>query len=352
MQKSWILYIITGFLVTFAQAEMRDADAAMRSFDESFEKWEQRFTYTQDEATRIKLLEVRPNPRRTTQIILKSIGTQLNEPNAMRAISWIYRNDANYLKEAESIEAGKAVRSALIRSHYDRAGAGDLCITISQNFSPQDLPFLEKVAKQSPTKEEQGMASLALSIALSQLGDDPTLLAKRLEHLRTAIKTAPEDAEINGKKVTDIIGDQLYVIQYLSKGRKAPNFSGKSIGGDPVSLATSTGKVTAIAFWTEQDGKHDSWISILQNMQKVCDQAGAKMIGVYTGTPANLRQKIADREVTWENAYDQDEVISKQFRINRTPTVFLLDKEGRIQTVGEPNALINLSIQALADSSE
>jgi len=73
------------------------------------------------------------------------------------------------------------------------------------------------------------------------------------------------------------------------------------------------------------------------------------VIGIYTGNSETLRQKIADREVTWRNAFDQNREITKNYRINQTPTVFLLDKEGKIQSIGEPNALVNLSMQALAD---
>jgi len=297
MNLRWILTMLVT--IAIAYADMRSADRAMSQYDSALKAWEAKFTTAPDDAARLILLESRPSPRRTTQMILKFIGAELNDPSTMRGIAWIYENDAGFLQHPDAGEAGKAIRNALIRSHYNKPGAGDLCVIISQNFNTQDLAFLEKVAEQAASTQEQGMASLAVSIALSNLGADSSLVAKRLEHLRSAIKKIPKEKEIGDRKVTDIIGDQLYVIQYLSKGRKA--------------------------------------------------QCGAEVIGIYTGNSETLRQKIADREVTWRNAFDQNREITKNYRINQTPTVFLLDKEGKIQSIGEPNALVNLSMQALAD---
>lgn len=350
MKKYWLVALIGLVSMGVVSAEMRYADRAMSQYDESYKTWETSFASTPDDATRLELLKNRPNPRRTTQTILKHIGAQLNDPSTMRAIAWIYENDAAFLQHPDAGEAGKAIRNSLLRSHYNKPGAGDLCIAISQSFSTQDLAFLEKVAKQAANEEEQGLASLAVSIALSNLGDDAGLVAKRLEHLRSAIKKVPEDKTIRGKKVTDIISDQLYVIQFLSKGRKAPNINGKDIAGVPVTLPV--GKVTAIVFWSGTNSDLETWLPILQGTYKTAQQCGAAMVGVYTGDSATLRQKISEREVPWENVFDQQGEITKNYRINQSPTIFLLDKAGRIQSIGEPNALINLSMQALADGAE
>ena len=335
-------------LLAMAGADIRVADTAMRQYDEQLDRWEQQYTYTQDAGTRQQLLASRPDARRTTQVVLKAIGAELSRPSSMRAIAWIYENDASFLRDPAFGNAGEAIRNAMNRALYNKPGAGALCLTISQHFSPQDLGFLEKVAKQAPTAEEQGQASLAVSIALSTLGDDPALITKRLQHLRHAIKTIPEDMEINGKKVTDVISDQLYVIQYLSKGRTAPNIEGADSGGQPVSLASAAGQVTALVFWAEEDLQNENWLPIMQGMHKITADTGSRMLGVYTGGTAKLRQLVADREVTWQTAVDQAGSITQQFRISQTPTVFLLDRQGRIQSIGEPNSLINLSIQALA----
>ncbi len=352
MKTRWILSVLSIFTLSLAYGDFGTAGRAMAQYDQSYDSWEQRFTYTQDDETRLQLLKTRPEARRTTQTIIKSIGTQLNDPQSLRAIAWIYANDSQSLNNPKAPETGKAIRSALMRSHFNQAGAGDLCITISQNFSPLDLPFLEKVAKQASNEIEQGLASLSVSVALSSLGSDSELVAKRLEYLRTAIKTIPTEKQVNGKKVTDIISDQLYVIRFLSKGRKAPDFAGKDVTGAPISLTSAKGKVTALVFWSAKDVSKPSQLEFLQSMQSRLSKVGGEMIGIYTGELGTLRQKLADREATWKNAFDGSGEITKQFRISQTPAVFLLDKTGKIHSIGEPNTLINLSIQALADSTE
>jgi len=223
---------------------------------------------------------------------------------------------------------------------------------ISAFTTPEDMKFLEKVATQSPHKEDRGLASLALSSALSALGDDPELIAKRLGYLKKAIEEVQTDSVVSGKKVADIISDQVYVIQNLTKGRKAPNFQGQDIGGRKISLTETSGKVTAVLFWRDQNVLQESLIPFLKDTKKLLDEVGGEMIGVYTGDSSQLRTLVADREVTWKNIYDENKDVSNQYRISKMPTIFLLDKAGKIQSIGEPNALINLSIRALANSSE
>jgi len=200
MNLRWILTML--LTIAIAYADMRSADRAMSQYDSALKAWEAKFTTAPDDAARLILLESRPSPRRTTQMILKFIGAELNDPSTMRGIAWIYENDAAFLQHPDAGEAGKAIRNALIRSHYNKPGAGDLCVIISQNFNTQDLAFLEKVAEQAASTQEQGMASLAVSIALSNLGADSSLVAKRLEHLRSAIKKIPKEKEIGDWKTS------------------------------------------------------------------------------------------------------------------------------------------------------
>jgi len=231
--EAWYSFPIVSMGVV--SAEMRYADRAMSQYDESYKTWETSFASTPDDATRLELLKNRPNPRRTTQTILKHIGAQLNDPSTMRAIAWIYENDAAFLQHPDAGEAGKAIRNSLLRSHYNKPGAGDLCIAISQSFSTQDLAFLEKVAKQAANEEEQGLASLAVSIALSNLGDDAGLVAKRLEHLRSAIKKVPDNFMSSNfspraEKLPISMGKTSQEFQSRSRlGRLQLSFSGQEL---------------------------------------------------------------------------------------------------------------------------
>jgi len=348
MKSSWLLFIFSLLLASMSFGSFQEADRAMQLYNSNIEKWEIRYAHAPDEPTRQTLLETRPNTRRTTQTIMKNIGTQLNDANALRAILWIYENDPVYLKQAESLESGNAIRRALEKSHFNRPGAGDLCIAISSNFSNKDLPYMEKVAKHASSPEDKGLASLAISISLANLGDNQEVHQKRLQHLKQAVQNLPTDAQVNGIKASDIIVDHLYFINNLAKGKKAPSFIGRNVGGTPIS-GPKQGKVTAVVFWSDQVGKEESWLESLRNMQTICKKHNAEMVGVYTGDPIPLTNQIANRQVTWPNLYDESYEVTRKYRILNGPIVYLLDKAGKIQSVSEPNPLINLSIQALAE---
>lgn len=339
--------------MALSSAGVREADELMQEYDARNERWRSDLLVAKNEPKlQQKLIESRPSPRRTTQKLMHEISSLLDQPACMRAVAWIYKNDPTFLIDSGENNYGSVIRNSLKNSLYKHAGAGELCLTISENFSPLDMPFLEKVAQHSPHKEEQGLALLSLSGALSHVGDEPELIAKRLTHLRKAIELIPSNAQVGEDKVSDIISDQIYVIQNLTKGRRAPEFSGVDLGQRPVSLSEAEGKVTAILFWTDVNMQEDSLIETFQNTQKTLEEVGGKMIGVYSGDRSTLSDLVIERQITWTNAYDVDRSITNQYRINKTPTFFVLDKKGQIQNVSEPNSLVNLTIRALANSSE
>jgi len=335
-----------------AMGGIKEVDQAIARYEVAQSEWKARYANAIDQESKLQVAQERPNPRLTTQVILKEIAVELSQASSMRAIAWIYQNDAPFMRKVEHAQASRAIRNALVKHHYKQAGAGQLCLTISQAFSPQDMAFLEKVAKLAPYEIDQGMASLALSTALAELGDDTELVAKRLQYLRNAIKAIPSETVVYGRPVTEEISDQIFIIMNLSKGRVAPAFEGTDIAGNQVSLAQTRGKVTAIVFWSSEDAMLSTWLPMIGETKKILDKVGGEMIGVYTGELAPLRDQIAEREVSWTTLVDRDASVTSQYRMKKMPTIILLDRYGVIQSVGEPNSLVNLSIQALASSSE
>ncbi len=337
--------------MTFCSADIAVADRAIEDYEERAERWERSVIATDEGELRERLIKEKPDSRKVSQIVSREISAEINEPVAMRSIAWLYKNDPVFLLEENETSPGKVIRSSLNRYHYKYPGAGQLCVAMAQSFSPQDMGFLEKVAEKSPNKEDRGLSALAISMALSTLGDEPELLAKCLEHLKKAIQLLPSDTLVEGRKVTDIINDQVYVILHLTKGRVAPSFSGLDLGGKAVSWNSDTGKVAALVFWSYKD-RIDTLLPFLDDLNKLLNDLGGEMVSVYTGDSATLRELLAEKKITWQNAFDEDQSITQQYRISQTPTIFVLSKKGEIQSIGEPNALINLTIRALANTSE
>lgn len=346
MLRTFIIFIL--ITASPLSAGLEKAEKAMQIHAELMNIWEKSFTNTENPELKKQLLAKRPEARKTSKILMKEITLLLDEPEALEPITWIYKNDPAFLNSTEDNSPGALIRNKLQRIHYKNKGAGLLSVTISQfAFSPKELPFLEKVAAKSPIAEERGYAALALSIALSNIGDEPEVIAKRLTHLKTAIELTPEDSTSEDLDVNEIISNQLYVIQNLTKGRTPPKFSGADAVGKEILLTGEEQKVTALIFWT--DASPPALLPILNNMHALLEKVGGRAIGIYAGTPETLRSLNQQFPIKWDNIYDAKGDIFTKYRINKAPVVFLLDKKGSIQTIGEPNALINLSIQALAE---
>lgn len=344
-----LLFFISS---SFLHADLATIDRAMSDYEGKLDRWERSFLAAETPDLKRKILTEKPDSRLISQSIMRQLSPMLNEPSAMRAIAWIYKHDPSFLSETGETSPGKIIRTSLNRYHYKHAGAGALCVAMSQNFSPSDMEFLEKVSAQSPSKTDQGLGALAISIALSGIGDETALLAKRLEQLKKAITLLPPETMVEGVKASDIIDDQIYVIKNLTKGRTAPALSGYGVGGKEVHWQAGTGKVTVLLFWNDKNLAQDSLLSILKDTDKLLGELGGEMVGVYSGDLMELRTRVADREVTWKNIVDSEKTVTEQYRINKTPTMFVLDKKGQIQSISEPNALVNLSIRALANTTE
>ena len=346
--RIWFILIV-GLHTLSAQSGA--VDQAIRKYDHELGEWQRSVASTEDQTILKRLISEKPTPRPVSRIIFQGISAELDKPSSMRAISWIYKHDPKYLSSKDAENKGEVIRNNLTRYHYKYPGAGELCMTISRSFSPLDMSFLEKVSSQSPSKEDQGIASLAISSALSGLGDEPELLARRLKHLKKAIQNIPTETRLSGVPATDIISDQLYVIQNLTKGRVAPLFSGLDVAGKTVQYAGAAGKVTAIVFFTEQSLVGET-LPLIKSMKSLSDDLGTNMIGVYKGDLIKLRSSLANERVSWPTLYDSSGEVFKKYRVNQPSVVYVLDQAGKIQNVGEPNALINLTIRALANSTE
>lgn len=340
------------FLTTLAEANLATLGKLTRAYEEKVKRWEQSVLAAETPELKTRILKERPDPRPTSETIMREIRPFLEEPGAIQSILWLYKYDPSFLNGSSETSPGKIIRTALERTLYKFPGAGELCVTISENFQPADMAFLEKVSTQSPSEQDQGLAALGISIALSKIGDNPELIQRRLKQLTKAIKLTPPDATLQGQNVMEIIDDQLYVIKHLTKGKKAPSFTGKDLGGRAVTWTGRNEKVTAIVFWNEKDIDRNSLLPVLQDTEKLLREVGGSMIGVYTGSRNTLSRLTGEQKVSWVNLFDETNEVSRKYRINITPTIVLLDKEGKIQSIGEPNALINLTIRALANTTE
>jgi thiol-disulfide isomerase/thioredoxin len=109
------------------------------------------------------------------------------------------------------------------------------------------------------------------------------------------------------------------------------------VQGGPVVLADPNGHVTVVHFWT------NGCINCIRNYPLYRDWADrykgrpVRLVGVHTPefdheAPADVvRKKLADNKLTFATVLDTDRRIWAAWRVRYWPTIFLVDKAGRVR---------------------
>ena len=72
-----------------------------------------------------------------------------------------------------------------------------------------------------------------------------------------------------------------------------------------------------------------------------------EIVGINLDPLATLRGMEADGSVSWRNFSDATGALSGEYRVAAAPTVFVLDKERKVQYVGMPGSFADLTCDEL-----
>ena len=121
---------------------------------------------------------------------------------------------------------------------------------------------------------------------------------------------------------------------HLVPGATFPGFDEKDINGQPLSLAALKGKVVLVDFWA-------TWCmpcrvelpNVIANYKKYHDQ-GFEVVGVSMDKDLDALKKFTSaNDMPWPQFCDGREFESKlgtKYGVDKLPTTFLLDREGKI----------------------
>ncbi len=338
-------------------ASPSEAERIKRLYELSNERWELKLKIASTPAEQKIAMEERPDPRAAATALWPNIAPSLNEDWTIPYASFFLDLTRNLSSlDGDGRAAFAKERRELVKifseNHLAKSDIKPFCIALLESGSPQALPLLEKIINTNPDKATQGIAALGASILLRELGDDPQILKKRLEYLRTAIIHAA-DQNIGEASVADIAGDELYIIRFLAKGRVAPEFSGTDVAKRQVRLSDSKGKVTVILFWQAQMTETDKVIEMANEWVRSYSDESVAVIGVTPEATERIRELQADDTIRWNNIIDPSNEIASQYRITNRPAVFVLNQNGEIKYTGLPGSFVNLTIDALlSDAAE
>src|SRR5688572_30031313 len=123
-----------------------------------------------------------------------------------------------------------------------------------------------------------------------------------------------------------------------TKARGAPEISnGLWINSEPLTLKSLHGRVVLIEFWTFACYNCRNTLPSLKKWDAQYRDKGLTIIGVHTPELGferdinQLRREVAGLGINYPVVTDQDYSTWKAYGVEAWPTVFLLDKQGRIR---------------------
>jgi len=116
-------------------------------------------------------------------------------------------------------------------------------------------------------------------------------------------------------------------------------------GSEAFKLAGRRGKVTIVEFWTFACGNCLANLPAYANWQKQFTDKDVVVIGVHTPeteserVTANVERRVKQLGITYPILVDQEHANWNRWQVEAWPTVYLVDKQGRIRYrwVGELN---------------
>lgn len=123
-----------------------------------------------------------------------------------------------------------------------------------------------------------------------------------------------------------------------TKAPAAPEFSsGLWINSEPLTLKSLQGRVVLIEFWTFACYNCRNTLPSLKKWDAQYRDKGLTIIGVHTPELDferdidQLRREVAGLDIKYPVVTDQDYSTWKKYGVEAWPTLFLLDKQGRVR---------------------
>lgn len=115
-------------------------------------------------------------------------------------------------------------------------------------------------------------------------------------------------------------------------GSKAPDFTGKTLSGESVTLASLIGRPVILYFWNPLDPPSLVNLEELQDLwtQKSID---AELLTVSSGGyPQHLTRFVTHHAYTFPIVLDTSQSISKRYLVDELPTTVVINADGWIQS--------------------
>lgn len=348
-----LIAVIFLLLAPAAVASPADARSLQKKWQLTMDQWSLETRVATTPEARAKIWNARPDATPFAKQMWEIIGPSLDDEWSLEPATWFLRITSGMLTTqpngstspafAKEIDA---IHKALETHHLKSPKLIPMCMALAATQDPKSLAVLEKIQSNNPDPKIQGVAALGAAMILKTLGDDANLMRKRLTCLRKAIIQSSE-VDLDGTTVAKLAQDELYIIQFLSKGRVAPDLSGMDSAGLPLKLSDHKGKVMLLLFWNSTMPEAERVVHITTQTAKKFHGRPFVVIGVNNDPLEKLRALEADATVTWKNLSDPSNKLAGDYRVGAWPLVYVLDGERKIHYAGAPGSFAELTADAL-----
>lgn len=342
--------IILALCSTLAFAGVPErAKQHTRAYDLAHETWINDVRTAQDNDAQNAAWLRRPDPIAAGKAVWDEIRNDLSEAWTLDYAAWFLMNtpEAAVAQQGGRPSPARLIWDAVEKHHLQSSKVGPYCIALTYVQDPQSMKLLEVIEKENPNADVKGAAALGQAILHRRLGDEKHGMFHRQENLKQAIQ-APELTV--GKTTTlEIIKDEIFWMTQLTVGTRAPDFKGIDITQKISSLSDYEGKVVILFFWHALMPAHDQSLALMKQYQEEFMGKDVAILGVNMDNPLTLRKLTGDGTVNWRNFSDSTQNISKLYRIERWPYVYVLDQNQTIRYVGEPGAFVKITAADLVE---
>ena len=118
--------------------------------------------------------------------------------------------------------------------------------------------------------------------------------------------------------------------RYSLEGEVARNFTLRDLKGEPITLTGLRGKVVLLNFWATWCGPCRTEMPFIDQLQKEYQQQGLVVFGITDEEPEIAQKYLARNRISFPSLFDRQQEVAALYQVRAIPTIFVINREGKI----------------------
>ncbi|TDS64160.1 TlpA disulfide reductase family protein [Myroides indicus] len=211
-----------------------------------------------------------------------------------------------------------------------------------EQFSEEFSKYVNKISTVIDQQLANNPNSYTSLVILYQKIESNLISKSNADALFSKVKPSLKNSNI-GMTISKLI-DEMELTK-VRVGDIAPDFSGKNPQGKTITLNNNLGKVTIVHFWAPWCPACRAKIHFLQEAYLNFKQKGLNIISICVGEDGEeWRSEIKEYQLDWFHISDLAP-IQDLYGIQTIPTLFILDKNGKVLEINNINKDLYNTVQ-------